>query len=58
MSGPRCSVGSSLRSLSAWCVDATVKALIKRTDGKRLQVDFGKDEIALIHLWQVVDCIR
>lgn len=35
-------------------VDATVKAVIDRTDGQRLQVDFGKDETALIHLWQVV----
>jgi hypothetical protein len=34
-------------------VDATVKALTERTDGKGLQVDFGKDESALIHLWQV-----
>jgi hypothetical protein len=36
-------------------VDATIKAVIERTDGKRLQVDFGKDETALIHLWQVVE---
>jgi hypothetical protein len=35
-------------------VDATIKAIIDRTDGKRLQVDFGNDETALIHLWQVV----
>jgi molybdopterin-binding protein len=35
-------------------IDATVKAIIDRTDGKRLQVDFGKDATALIHLWQVV----
>ena len=28
-------------------VDATVKGVIERTDGKRLQVDFGKDETAL-----------
>jgi hypothetical protein len=39
-------------------VDATVKAVIENTDGKRLQVDFGKDETALIHLWQVVERIR
>ena len=25
-------------------VDATIKAIIGRTDGKRLPVDFGKDE--------------
>jgi hypothetical protein len=36
-------------------VGATVKATIERTDGKRLQVDFGKDETALVHLWQVVE---
>ena len=35
-------------------VDATIKAIIDHTDGKRLQVDFGKDETALIHLWQIV----
>jgi hypothetical protein len=39
-------------------VDATVKAVIERTDGKRLQVDFGKDGTALIHLWQVVKQVR
>jgi hypothetical protein len=36
-------------------VDATVKAVVDNTDGKRLQVDFGKDETALVHLWQVVE---
>ena len=39
-------------------VDARVKAVIERTDGKRLQVDFGKDETALVHLWQVVERVR
>jgi hypothetical protein len=39
-------------------VDATVKAVIDNTDGKRLQVDFGKDETALVYLWQVVERIR
>ena len=38
-------------------VDATIKAIIDRTDGQRLQVDFGKDETALIHLWQVIEKI-
>jgi hypothetical protein len=32
--------------------------LIERTDGQRLQVDFGKDETALVHLWQVVEKVR
>ncbi len=39
-------------------VEATIKAVIENTDGKRLQVDFGKDETALVHLWQVVERIR
>ena len=39
-------------------VDATVKAVIERTGGKRLQVDFGKDETALVYLWQVIERIR
>ena len=39
-------------------VDARIKAIIERTDGKRLQVDFGKDETALVHLWQVVEKVR
>jgi hypothetical protein len=39
-------------------VEATVKAVIERTGGKRLQVDFGKDETALVYLWQVVEKVR
>jgi hypothetical protein len=35
-----------------------VKAVIERTDGKLLQVDFGKDKTALVHLWQVVENVR
>ena len=39
-------------SLSAGgVVDGVVKAIINRTDGVRLQVDYGKDE--LVYLWQV-----
>jgi len=34
-------------------VDGTVRAVIERTDGKRLQVDYGKDETALVELWRV-----
>jgi hypothetical protein len=29
------------------------EAIINRTDGVRLQVDYGKDETALVYLWQV-----
>jgi hypothetical protein len=35
-------------------VDGTVKAAVNRTDGPRLQVDFGNDETALIHFRQIV----
>jgi hypothetical protein len=35
-------------------VDATIKAVIPETDGVRLQVDFGFNQTALIHEWQVV----
>lgn len=34
-------------------VEATVRAVVNRTDGVRLQVDYGKDETALVELWQV-----
>ena len=34
-------------------VEATIKAIVDRTDGVRLQVSFG-DETALIYLWQIV----
>jgi len=39
-------------------VEATVRPVIDRTDGKQLQVDFGKDETALVHLWQIVEKVR
>jgi hypothetical protein len=35
-------------------VEATIRAIVEHTDGLRLQVDFGKDETALIHEWQIV----
>jgi hypothetical protein len=35
-------------------VDATIKAIIESTDGVRYQVDFGHDQTALVHEWQVV----
>jgi hypothetical protein len=34
-------------------VDGTVRAIVERTDGARLQVDYGKDETALVELWRV-----
>jgi hypothetical protein len=38
-------------------VEATIKAIVEKTDGVRLQVSFG-NETALIYLWQVVERIR
>jgi hypothetical protein len=35
--------------------EATITAIIERTSGKKLQVDFGKSMAALIETWQVVD---
>jgi hypothetical protein len=34
-------------------VEGVVKAIIQKTDGTRLQVDYGQDQTALVHLWQV-----
>ena len=34
-------------------VDATVKAVIDRTDGLHLQVDYGNDQTALVSVRQV-----
>jgi len=33
-------------------VDGTVRAIVEKTDGVRLQVDYGKDETALVELWR------
>lgn len=35
-------------------VEATIRAITQRTDGIRLQVDYGLDETALVRDWQVV----
>ena len=34
-------------------VDGTVRAIVEKTDGIRLQVDYGKYETALVELWRV-----
>jgi len=34
--------------------DAVVRAVIEDSDGTKLQVDFGHEQTALIHEWQVV----
>jgi hypothetical protein len=35
-----------------------IPTILQPHTGKRLQVDFGKDETALVHLWQVVEKVR
>ena len=44
-----------VKLLGGKIVEATIKAIVHTTEGVRLQVDFGKDETALVHLWQVVE---
>jgi len=34
-------------------VDGTVRAIVEKTTGIQLQVDYGKDETALVELWRV-----
>ena len=34
-------------------VEGTVRAVFWRTHGVRLQIDYGKDETALVELWRV-----
>jgi hypothetical protein len=34
-------------------VDGTVRAIIDRTHGKRLQVDYEPDQTALVELWRM-----
>ena len=48
--GGRVSVSLS----SGRIVDGVVKAVVNQTDGVRLQVDYGKDETALVYLWLAV----
>jgi hypothetical protein len=48
-------VGSSIQiGLNHEIIEARVRVIVEHTDGTRLQVDFGQDETALIHEWQVV----
>jgi hypothetical protein len=35
--------------------NATVRAVIDTSDGRKLQVDFGHDQTALIHVRQVIE---
>jgi hypothetical protein len=53
---PKYKVGDHLRvKLSGGrIVVATIKAVVERTDGIRLQVSFG-NETALIYLWEIVE---
>jgi hypothetical protein len=39
---------------AARIVDATIKAIIDFREGLKYQVDFGLDQTALIHEWQII----
>lgn len=60
---PNCAFTFAGTGLKSWhgfaCFRSTspTEAVFDRTDGQRLQVDFGKDETTLIHLWQVIEKI-
>ena len=41
------------KELSECIVEGTVRAIVERTDGIHLQVDYGNDETALLELWRV-----
>ena len=41
-------------SLNNRILDAVIRAVVDRSDGLRLQVDFGHEQTALIYEWQVV----
>ena len=48
-------VGDKIQiSLGNRIMDAVIRAVMEQTDGLRLQVDFGNEQTALIHEWQVV----
>ena len=48
-------VGDKIQiSLGNRIMDAMIRAVMEQTDGLRLQVDFGNEQTALIHEWQVV----
>jgi hypothetical protein len=34
-------------------VEGVIRAVVERTDGVRLQVDYGKEETALVELWRL-----
>lgn len=51
----RYKVGDRIQlSLNNQIIDATIRAIVEHTDGLRLQVDFGNEQTALIHEWQIV----
>lgn len=35
--------------------ESVVRAVVDTTEGLKLQVDFGHEETALVHEWQVVE---
>ncbi len=56
-SRPEFNVGEQVRVKlrTGETVNAIIKAVITKTKSVRLQVDYGKDETALVYDWQVVE---
>ena len=51
---PRYNVGDRIQiNPNNKIVEATITAIVQRTDGLRLQVSYGHDLTALIYEWQV-----
>jgi hypothetical protein len=52
---PEYQVGDRIQiSLNNRILDAVIRAVIEKSSGLRLQVDFGHEQTALIDEWQVV----
>jgi hypothetical protein len=51
----RYKVGDHIQiTLNNQILDAVIREVAEHTDGLRLRVDFGNEQTALIHDWQVV----
>ena len=52
---PKYKVGDRIQiTLNNKIVEATITAIVQRTDGLRLQVSYGRDLTAPIYEWQIV----
>jgi hypothetical protein len=54
-SEPQFKIGDKIQAnLHGRVIDATVRTVVEYTHGIKLQVDFGRDETALVELRQVL----